>query len=155
MQHRDYLDVGEKLGEPLVLLADLESQLSGVTHHQHRNLNMFRYNTLINTVSHTQSYLSIHWLDLLESSQNKYSSFSHTRLGLAQNVHTQDGLEKENSKILCCEVKSESHYGINKITWGMHSCWTSLGCSNPQSTMALRISGLSRKSLKPLLWMET
>merc|ERR1719273_1139728 len=67
------LDVGEKLGEPLVLLTDLEGQLSGVTHHQHRNL-------------------SIHGLNLLESSQNKYSSFPHTGLGLAQNVHTQDSL---------------------------------------------------------------
>merc|ERR1719273_1574075 len=67
------LDVGQKLGESLVLLTDLEGQLSGVTHHQHRNL-------------------SIHGLNLLESSQNKYSSFSHARLGLAQNVHTQDSL---------------------------------------------------------------
>jgi hypothetical protein len=31
----DYLDVGHELGEPLVLLADLEGQLAGVTHHQH------------------------------------------------------------------------------------------------------------------------
>ena len=29
------------------------------------------------------------------------------------------------------------------------------GCSKPQSTMALRSSGFSRKSRKPELWMET
>lgn len=29
------------------------------------------------------------------------------------------------------------------------------GCSKPQSTMALRSSGFSRKSRKPELWIET
>ena len=38
----DYLDVGHELGEPLVLLADLEGQLTGVAHHQHGNLTSWR-----------------------------------------------------------------------------------------------------------------
>lgn len=37
------------------------------------------------------------------------------------------------------------------IAWGMHSYYTSLGCSKPQSVMALRSSGLNRKSLNPVL----
>mmetsp|Transcript_12054 Transcript_12054/g.30713 ORF Transcript_12054/g.30713 Transcript_12054/m.30713 type:complete len:205 (-) Transcript_12054:208-822(-) len=42
-----------------------------------------------------------------------------------------------------------------RMAWGMHSCWTSEGCSKPQSTIALRSSGLSRKSLNPVLWIVT
>ena len=33
-----HLDTGQELAEPLVLLADLEGQLSDVAHHQHRDL---------------------------------------------------------------------------------------------------------------------
>ncbi len=32
------LEVGEEFAESLVLLADLEGQLTGVAHHQHGNL---------------------------------------------------------------------------------------------------------------------
>mmetsp|Transcript_13392 Transcript_13392/g.34358 ORF Transcript_13392/g.34358 Transcript_13392/m.34358 type:complete len:209 (-) Transcript_13392:230-856(-) len=42
-----------------------------------------------------------------------------------------------------------------RMACGMHSCWTSLGCSKPQSWMARSSSGLSRKSLKPVAWMPT
>mmetsp|Transcript_4409 Transcript_4409/g.17587 ORF Transcript_4409/g.17587 Transcript_4409/m.17587 type:complete len:205 (-) Transcript_4409:192-806(-) len=42
-----------------------------------------------------------------------------------------------------------------RIAWGMHSCCTSEGCSKPQSTIARRSSGLSRKSRKPVEWMPT
>jgi len=38
------------------------------------------------------------------------------------------------------------------FAWGMHSCWTSEGCSKPQSWMALLISFLRRKSLKFVVW---
>mmetsp|Transcript_8954 Transcript_8954/g.33413 ORF Transcript_8954/g.33413 Transcript_8954/m.33413 type:complete len:201 (+) Transcript_8954:669-1271(+) len=37
-----------------------------------------------------------------------------------------------------------------KMAWGMHSCWTSLGCSNPQSTIARKSSGFNKKSLNPV-----
>ena len=33
-----YLDGSHELAEPLVLLADLEGQLSGMAHHKHRDL---------------------------------------------------------------------------------------------------------------------
>ena len=39
------------------------------------------------------------------------------------------------------------------IDYGMHSYWTSEGCSNPQSPMAFISSGFRRKSLKPVEWM--
>ena len=38
-------------------------------------------------------YLSINWLDLLESGEHEDSSFPHPRLGLAENVHAQDSLQ--------------------------------------------------------------
>ena len=39
------------------------------------------------------------------------------------------------------------------IDCGMHSCYTSEGCSKPQSAMAFINSGFRRKSLKPVEWM--
>mmetsp|Transcript_1090 Transcript_1090/g.4030 ORF Transcript_1090/g.4030 Transcript_1090/m.4030 type:complete len:205 (+) Transcript_1090:1325-1939(+) len=40
-----------------------------------------------------------------------------------------------------------------RIACGMHSCWTSDGCSKPQSTIPRRSCGLRRKSRKPVAWM--
>ena len=37
--------------------------------------------------------------------------------------------------------------------YGMHSCYTSDGCSKPQSVTAFMSSGLSKKSLKPVEWI--
>mmetsp|Transcript_14874 Transcript_14874/g.37592 ORF Transcript_14874/g.37592 Transcript_14874/m.37592 type:complete len:210 (-) Transcript_14874:187-816(-) len=42
-----------------------------------------------------------------------------------------------------------------RMACGMHSCWTSEGCSKPQSTIARVSSGLSKKSLKPELCTPT
>ena len=38
IQKGTHLDCREELAEPLVLLADLEGQLSGVAHHKNRDL---------------------------------------------------------------------------------------------------------------------
>ena len=67
------LDILEELAEPLILLADLEGELPGVAHDQHRDL-------------------TIHWLNLLERGQHEDCSLAHPRLGLAQNIHTQHRL---------------------------------------------------------------
>ena len=40
-----------------------------------------------------------------------------------------------------------------RTLWGIHSCWTSEGCSKPQSVIAFMSSGLRRKSLNPVEWM--
>ena len=56
------------------------------------------------------AYLSVNWLNLLECSQNKHSGFSHTRLGLAQNVHSQDGLENENRIEFASEERNQYNY---------------------------------------------
>ena len=61
------------LGEPLVLLADLEGQLSGVAHDQ-------------------DTHLAVHGLNLLESCQDEDGRLAHSGLGLAEDVHAQDGL---------------------------------------------------------------
>ena len=66
-------DVGHVLGEPVELVLDLESQLSGVTQDDGRNL-------------------SVDGLELLEDGQDEDGGFTHTRLGLTENVLTQDGL---------------------------------------------------------------
>jgi hypothetical protein len=65
-----YLNIWHVLGESLILLADLESQFTSVAHDQAVNHIFGRF-------------------QLLQSSQHKDSSFTHTRLGLAQNVHSQ------------------------------------------------------------------
>jgi len=67
------LDVVQVLTEPLVLFADLEGELTSVAENDGGDL-------------------AVDWLDLLESGQDKDRSFTHTGLGLAENVHAQDGL---------------------------------------------------------------
>lgn len=42
------------------------------------------------TLAHT--YLAIDGLDLLQGGQHKHSCLAHPRLGLAQDIHTQNGL---------------------------------------------------------------
>lgn len=61
------------LAEALVLLGDLEGQLSGVAHDEHVNV-------------------ILGGLQLLERGQDEHGRLAHTGLGLAQNVHAQDGL---------------------------------------------------------------
>lgn len=68
-----HLDVGHVLAESLVLLADLEGQLSRVTHDENGDL-------------------TIYGLDLLQSGEHKDGRLAHTRLGLADDVHAEDGL---------------------------------------------------------------
>ena len=66
-------DIGHVLGEPVELVLDLESQFSGVTENDGRDLSVDR-------------------LELLKYGQDKDGGFTHTRLGLTKDVLTQDGL---------------------------------------------------------------
>lgn len=67
------LDVGQVLGESGVLVHDLVGQLSGVTENDNRAL-------------------AGNGLELLESGQDEDGGFTHTGLGLAENVSAKDGL---------------------------------------------------------------
>ena len=67
------LERRNELAEPLVLLADLEGELAGVTHHQHGDL-------------------TVHRLDLLQGGQHEHGSLPHTGLGLTEDIHPQDCL---------------------------------------------------------------
>lgn len=78
------LDAGHILAETLVLLADLESELTRVTHDEHVGLIVSR-------------------LELLECGENEYCCFAHTAFRLAEDVHTQDGLW--NAFVLNCTTK--------------------------------------------------
>lgn len=67
------LDIRHVLGETSVLVTDLVGQLSGVTDDQSGDLTW-------------------NWVQLLQSGQDEHGSLTQTRLGLTQNVSTQDGL---------------------------------------------------------------
>jgi hypothetical protein len=67
------LDSRHVLAETLVFLADLEGQLTSVTHDEDENVVIGR-------------------LELLKRCQDENSGLSHTRFRLAQNIHAQDGL---------------------------------------------------------------
>mmetsp|Transcript_3033 Transcript_3033/g.8215 ORF Transcript_3033/g.8215 Transcript_3033/m.8215 type:complete len:398 (-) Transcript_3033:169-1362(-) len=67
------LDVRQVSRESLELVGDLESKLSRVAHHQSLNLALL-------------------WLELLQDRQDEYGRLSHTTLGLAQHVLSQDRL---------------------------------------------------------------
>ena len=66
-------NLGKVLAEASVIVLDLESELTSVAEDNDSNL-------------------AGSGLDLLERREDKDSSLSHTRLGLAQNVHTQNRL---------------------------------------------------------------
>lgn len=68
-----HLDSGGVLGEPLVLLGDLEGELPGVAHDEHGDLAVDR-------------------LDLLQRGQHEHGRLAHAGLGLAQDVHAEHGL---------------------------------------------------------------
>lgn len=66
-------DFREVLAEASKLVLDLEGQLTSVAENDDRDL-------------------AGDGLDLLEGSKNEDGSLTHTRLGLAQNIHTENGL---------------------------------------------------------------
>ena len=68
-----YLDSAHVLREPLVLFADLESQLAGVAHHDNGDLSVLGF-------------------QLLQGCKNEYGGLTHAGLGLAQDVHAQNCL---------------------------------------------------------------
>jgi hypothetical protein len=72
------LHLRQVLGETLILVSNLKRQLTSVTQHQHTDLVLARGESI--------------WVQLMKSRQNKHGSLSHTRLGLTDNVHSQNGL---------------------------------------------------------------
>ena len=67
------LDVRHVLAEPVVLVSDLERELTGVAHNQDRDL-------------------AVDGLDLLERGQDKDGCLSETRLGLRDDVASEERL---------------------------------------------------------------
>jgi hypothetical protein len=80
------LDVRQVLAETCILVLDLESQLAGVAHNQ-------------------DGALAVNGLDLLEGGQDEDGSFTKTRLGLAENVGSEDGLR--DAVLLDCGHESQ------------------------------------------------
>lgn len=75
------LDIRQVLGEALVLLLDLEGQLSRVAQHHH-------------------VHLAGHGVQQVQRGQHEHGGLAHARLGLADNVHAQHGLG--NALVLHC-----------------------------------------------------
>ena len=108
-------------------------------------------------------------LELLQDRQKEDRRLAHSRLRLAQYVHTQDSLG--NALVLYCAAQNKASDGSTP-TQGLltrrHDASKagfelrrdelqvcdrgvpSEGCSKPQSTIALRSSDFRRKSLKPV-----
>lgn len=105
------------------------------------------------------AHLSADQLHLLQRGQHEHRHLAHAGLGLAQDVHTQDGL---GDVLLDCGRKGgsvrgarrpcrqQARVGVGPGAGGLPSDW----CSKPQFTRARRTSGFSRKSRKPQLWMD-
>lgn len=85
------LDLRHVLAESGVLVLDLVGELTGVAHNK-------------------DGGLAIDWLNLLEGRENENCSLTQTRLGLAENVGTQDSLR--NADLLdCCFANVRSVLG--------------------------------------------
>lgn len=76
-------DVLHVSSETLVLMANLEGQFTSVAKHQ-------------------DGYLTVNGLKLLQSRDDKHCGFTHSRLGLADDIHTQDSLR--NTFVLHCTL---------------------------------------------------
>lgn len=85
------LDVGHVLGEPVVLVADLEGQLTGVAHDQ-------------------DGALASDGLNLLEGGEDEDSRLSETRLGLADDVTAEKGLG--DTCLLNCKIGPMLEYDL-------------------------------------------
>lgn len=85
------LDVGHVLGEAVVLVANLEGQLTGVAHDQN-------------------GALASDGLDLLEGGEDEDSRLSKTRLGLANDVTTEKGLG--DTCLLNCKIGPMLEYDL-------------------------------------------
>lgn len=85
------LDVGHVLGESIVLIANLECQLTGVAHDQNRALAGDR-------------------LHLLQSGEDEDSSLSKTRLRLTDDITTKKSLR--NARLLDCLIDPMSENGL-------------------------------------------
>lgn len=88
------LDVGHVLGESVVLVANLECQLTGVAHDQDRAL-------------------AGDGLNLLQSGEDEDSSLSETRLGLADDVTTKKSLR--NTCLLDCTIDPMLENGLARF----------------------------------------
>lgn len=89
------LDVGQELRETVVLISDLVGKLTSVAHNQNR--------------SDTRLRLLVH---LLESSEYENGCLSETRLGLAENIVTEDGLG--NCNLLDCRARDMSEWILKR-----------------------------------------
>lgn len=86
------LDIRHILSETLVLGADLVSQLASVAHDK-------------------DGGLALDWLDLLQAGQDEDGCLTKTRLGLADNIGSENGLRNANA-LNCngrrCQIWSQS-----------------------------------------------
>lgn len=78
------LDLGKVLGESSIFVLDLVCKLAGVAHDKNRSL-------------------AINGFHLLEGRQDKNCSLAETRLGLAKNIGSKNGLG--NADLLDCGVR--------------------------------------------------
>jgi hypothetical protein len=83
------LHIGQELGEAVILVPDLVGQLTGVTHDQDG--------------CNTRLRLLVH---LLKGGEDEDGGFSETRLGLAENVVSENGLR--NGNLLDCRAQCMS-----------------------------------------------
>lgn len=88
------LDVGHVLGESVVLVANLECQLTSVAHDQ-------------------DGALAGHRLHLLQSGEHENSSLSKTRLRLADDITTQESLR--NTCLLDCTIDPMLENGLARF----------------------------------------
>ena len=116
-------DVRHVLGEPEVLIADLEGEFARVAEYDDRD-----------TV--------FCWIELLEGSEDEDGGLSVTRLCLTEDVHAEDRLR--DAFLLHWKQRNEDD-GLKAMK--MINI-PSEGCSKPRSEMARSSSCFSRKSLK-------
>ena len=126
----------------LQLRADLKRELACVTEHEHGDL-------------------ALHRLQLLQYRDHEDRRLSHARLGLAKDIGADHRLGYAlvldcTTELADSECDSKGGDKLPRSFEELRAGATgrpaspSEGCSKPQSTMARRSSGLSRKSLKPV-----
>lgn len=136
-------DLRHVLRETRELVTDLVREFTGVTEDNNANLAVDRLTDQSATPSHEQTKQSCH-SQLLQTGKDEHRRLTHTRLGLTEDIGAKNGL----GNALLLDWMSATRVSVR---WNKPSD----GCSKPRSEMARRISGLSRKSRKPVEWIPT
>lgn len=120
-----YLDSRHVLGEALVLLANLERQLSGVAHHQHWYLRMTNcWFTFIITTNMWRLFLAPGSCLIAATLNSPPYVRASGRITCPVTGSSCWSVANTNTAVFPMPDLAWHNTSMPRMAWGMHSCWT-------------------------------